>query len=75
MTNAVTAIKDLARYTDLFTADRYRAGFMPWTGKNATQVAEADWAGENKTPPVPDSVMRPALRAGLYPEFGHFFSA
>src|ERR1035438_5540176 len=22
--------------------------------------------GENKTPPVPDSVMRPALRAGLY---------
>ena len=66
MTNAVTAIKDLARYTDLFTADRYPAGFMPWAGKTATQVAEADWAGENKTPPVPDSVMRPALRAGLY---------
>ena len=66
MSNAVTAIKDLARYTELFTADRYPAGFMPWAGKTATQVAEADRAGENKTPPVPDSVMRPALRAGLY---------
>ena len=66
MSNAVTAIKDLAHYTELFTADRYQAGFMPWAGKTATQVAEADWAGENKTPPVPDSVMRPALRAGLY---------
>ena len=66
MSNEVTAIKDLARYTELFTADRYPAGFMPWAGKTATQVAEADRAGENKTPPVPDSVMRPALRAGLY---------
>jgi hypothetical protein len=66
VSNEVTAIKDLARYTELFTADRYTAGFMPWAGKTATQVAEADWAGENKTPPVPDSVMRPALRAGLY---------
>ena len=61
MSNEVTAIKDLARYTELFTADRYPAGFMPWAGKTATQVAEADRAGENKTPPVPDSVMRPAL--------------
>ena len=60
MSNEVTAIKDLARYTELFTADRYPAGFMPWAGKTATQVAEADRAGENKTPPVPDSVMRPA---------------
>ena len=42
MSNAVTAIKDLARYTELFTADRYPAGFMPWAGKTATQVAEAD---------------------------------
>src|SRR6266568_4029872 len=53
MSNAVTAIKDLACYTELFTADRYPAGFMPWAGKTATQAAEADWAGENKTPPVP----------------------
>jgi len=45
------AIKDLARYTGLFTTDRYPAGFMPWAGKTAIQVAEADWAGENKTPP------------------------
>ncbi len=66
MSNEIAAIKDLARYTELFTTDRYPAGFMPWAGKNATQVAEVDWAGENKTPPVPDSVMRPALRAGLY---------
>jgi hypothetical protein len=66
MSNEVTAIKDLARYTELFTTGRYPAGFMPWAGKTATQVAEAGWAGENKTPPVPGSVMRPALRAGLY---------
>jgi hypothetical protein len=66
MSNEVTAIKDLARYTELFTAGCNPADFMPWAGKTTTQVAEADWADENKTPPVPDSVMRPALRASLY---------
>jgi hypothetical protein len=28
----VSAIKDLARYGELFTADRYRPGFVPWDG-------------------------------------------
>jgi hypothetical protein len=64
--NEIMAVKDLARYTELFTADRYPAGFMPWAGKTASQVAEVDWTGENKTPTIPDAVMRPALRAGLY---------
>jgi hypothetical protein len=35
---------------------------MPWPGKTAAQVVGFKRAGENKTPPIPD----PVLRAGLY---------
>lgn len=64
--NEILTVKDLARYTELFTADHYPAGFMPWPGKTAARVAEFTSGGENKTPPVPDAVMHPALRASLY---------
>ncbi len=61
-----SAIKDLARYGELFTADRYRPGFMPWEGTSAKTVSGYSAHGENKTPPVPDHVLRPALLAGLF---------
>jgi hypothetical protein len=60
------AIKDLARYGELFTTDRYPPAFMPWAGKSATMVAGYVKPGENVTSPVPDLVLRPALTAGLY---------
>jgi hypothetical protein len=62
----VSAIKDLARYGELFTADRYRTGFTPWEGVSAKTVSGYSSHGENKTPPVPDHVLRPALLAGLF---------
>jgi hypothetical protein len=64
--NEVVTVKDLARYTELFIADRYPAGFMPWPGKTAAQVVGFKQTGENKTPPIPDPVLRTALHAGLY---------
>jgi hypothetical protein len=62
----VSAIKDLARYGELFTADRYRPGFVPWDGTSAKAVSSFSTNGENKTPPVADRVLRPALLAGLF---------
>jgi hypothetical protein len=62
----VLAVKDLARYGPLFTVDRYTPGFVPWPGRTPTAVAGYQRAGENVTPPVPDRVLQPALRAGLY---------
>jgi hypothetical protein len=62
----VSAIKDLARYGELFTADRYQPGFVPWEGVSAKTVSGYSSHGENKTPPVPDHVLRPALLAGLF---------
>ncbi|HEY3690544.1 MAG TPA: hypothetical protein VGL46_09590 [Pseudonocardiaceae bacterium] len=62
----ITVVKDLARYTGLFTADRYAAGFMPWKGKSAAAIAEYTRSPENTTPAIPDTVLVPALRAGLY---------
>ena len=35
----VSAIKDLARYGELFTADRYRPGFVPWESASAKTVS------------------------------------
>lgn len=62
----ILAIKDVARYGELFTANSYQPGFIPWHGKTAATVAGFTPRGENKTPPVPDEVLRPALHASLY---------
>ncbi|WP_236788035.1 hypothetical protein [Amycolatopsis sp. GM8] len=63
---AILAVKDLARYTELFTTDHYPAGFMPWPGKTAAQVAELEQVGENATQPIPDDMLHYALRAAPY---------
>jgi len=53
----ILAIKDVAHYGELFTADSYRPGFMPWHGKSAAVVAGFSPRGENKTPPVPEDLL------------------
>jgi hypothetical protein len=62
----VTTLKDFGRYNDLFTTDRHSPGFMPWPGRTAAGVVGYQPGGENLTPPVPDKILRPALRAGLF---------
>lgn len=62
----VATIKDLARYGELLSADRFADGFLPWPGRSAAVVAGHHRPAGNSTPPVPDHVLRPALHAGLY---------
>ncbi len=61
-----TPIIDLAFYGELFTADRYAAGFRPWGGKTATTVVGYRKSKENKTPVVPQPVLQPMLAAALF---------
>ncbi|MBB5109591.1 hypothetical protein FHS40_008719 [Streptomyces spectabilis] len=62
----VTAVMDLAFYGDLFTTDRYDPGFQPWGFAPPSVVAGWKKPGENKTPPVPDTILQPLLGACLY---------
>lgn len=62
----VTTITDLAFYGELFSTDRYAAGWRPWAGKAAIVVAAAEATGENKTQPVPGEILQPLLAAALY---------
>lgn len=59
-------IKDVARYGELFTADRYRDGFIPWNGKSLAEVSGYRRGGENVTQPVPPEILQPALQAALH---------
>jgi hypothetical protein len=64
---AAQVVIDLLNYRELFTADRPPRGLRPWGGASASAVAEMpSGRQENKTPPVPDSVLRPLLAAALY---------
>lgn len=65
-TSLVTTIIDLAFYGELFSTDCYPPGWRPWAGKAAIIVSDARPAGENKTQPVPEEVVRPLLAAALY---------
>lgn len=65
----VRPVQALALYGDLFTADRYVEGFMPWQGRPTSQVAESTGVMGNVTPPIPDTLMRPVLSAALYTVF------
>lgn len=62
----VTGTKEVAHYGALFTADRYRPGFVPWQDKPSAAVAAFTSRGENKTQAVADSVLGPVVRSGLY---------
>jgi len=59
-------IIELAHYTELFTADRYPPGFLPWSGRSAWAVTGAAPARANTTPVVRQQVLAPMLAAALH---------
>jgi hypothetical protein len=59
-------IIELACYAELFTADRYPPGFLPWAGRSAYAVTGAKPAGHNTTPVLRQDVLQPMLAAALY---------
>jgi hypothetical protein len=64
--SVAVVIKDVARYGDLFTTDRYPDGFIPWNGKSLAEVSGYQRGGENVTQPVPPEILQPALQAALH---------
>ncbi len=63
---AAQVVADLVTHRELFTTDRVSAGLRPWRGSAPSVVAEMPAPGQNKTPPVADSVLQPLLAAALY---------
>jgi integrase len=64
---AVQTVVDLVNYRELFTADRVAADLRPWGGATPSAVAELPCGrGQNKTPPVENSVLQPMLAAASY---------
>ncbi|MGH3196970.1 MAG: hypothetical protein ACRDNT_13755, partial [Streptosporangiaceae bacterium] len=64
---AAQAVADLVTHRELFTTDRVPAGLRPWRGAAPSVVAEMPCGtGQNKTPPLSDSVLQPMLAAALY---------
>ncbi|WP_433678749.1 site-specific integrase [Nocardia sp. CA-119907] len=64
---AAQVIVDLINHRDLFTDDRVAANLRPWGGANPSTVAEMPCGvGQNKTPPLDDTVLRPLLAAATY---------
>ncbi|MFG2848225.1 site-specific integrase [Kitasatospora sp. NPDC048296] len=64
--HAACAVLDLASYAELFTTDRYRPGFHPWNGASSSAVVGMKGAGDNKTQPLADEILRPFLAASLF---------
>ena len=60
---AIQAVSELARYRELYSADRYRPELRPAT---AAPAGLGPGYAENKTPAMPDTVLRPMLAAALY---------
>ncbi|MFJ7592323.1 site-specific integrase [Streptomyces sp. NPDC097617] len=65
-TDAVQAIMEPAFYTELFTADAYRPGFIPWNARSAHSIVGKVVTKKNKTPTLNQSVLKPILAAALY---------
>jgi integrase len=60
-------LTDLLNYRDLFTADRVPADLRLWGGAApCTITGNRRSRGQNKTQPVSDQVLQPALAAALY---------
>jgi integrase len=60
---ALQTVSELARYRELYTADRYPPDLNP---APVSMRSLGVSYGENKTPVVPDPSLRPLLAAGLY---------
>jgi integrase len=64
---AAQTVADLVTHRELFTTDRVPADLRPWGGAAPSVVAEMPCGtGQNKTPPVSDSLLQPMLAAALY---------
>ena len=64
---AAQTVADLIAYRDLFTADRVAADLRPWGGAAPSAVAQMPCGrGQNKTPPLDDSVLQPMMAAASY---------
>ena len=64
---AAQVIIDLLNYGELFTADQPDPDLRPWGGATASAVAEMPSGRTmNKTQPLSDDVLQPALAAALY---------
>lgn len=64
---AAQTVVDLINHRELFSLDRVRADLRPWGGANPSTVAEMPCGrGQNKTPPVDNSVLQPMLAAATY---------
>lgn len=64
---AAQVVVDLVNHRELFTTDRVPVGLRPWGGAAPSAIAEMPCgAGQNKTPPVNDSVLQPMLAAAGY---------
>ncbi|MGW2548159.1 site-specific integrase, partial [Kitasatospora sp. NPDC001574] len=64
----VLGVQELASYTELFTADAYAPGFVPWGRASAYRVAGSPKSGRqaNRTQPLNQEVFQPLLAAALY---------
>lgn len=64
---ATQIVVDLINYRELFSTDRVPADLRPWGGATPSAIAEMkSGREENKTPPVPDSLLQPMMAAALY---------
>ncbi|GAA3588750.1 integrase [Amycolatopsis ultiminotia] len=64
---AAQSVVDLVNHRELFSVDRVPEDLRPWGGAAPSVVAEMPCGvGQNKTPPVADTVLQPLLAAARY---------
>ncbi|MGH3926948.1 MAG: hypothetical protein ACRDTT_29455, partial [Pseudonocardiaceae bacterium] len=64
---AAQIVVDLVNHRELFSVDRVSEDLRPWGGAAPSVVAEMPCGrGQNKTPPVADTVLQPMLAAASY---------
>jgi hypothetical protein len=64
---AAQTVVDLVNHRELFSLDRVPEHLRPWGGAAPSVVAEMPCGvGQNKTPPVTDTVLQPMLAAASY---------
>ncbi len=65
LTMSIRATQTLTLYAEILD-DHYRPGFSPWAGRSPDVVAGNLRPYGNRTPPVPDALLRPLLANTLY---------
>ncbi|MGH3971921.1 MAG: hypothetical protein ACRDS9_01130 [Pseudonocardiaceae bacterium] len=64
---AAQIVVDLVNHRELFSVDRVSEDLRPWGGAAPSVVTEMPCGrGQNKTPPVADTVLQPMLAAASY---------